>query len=329
MKLGNGFIPLSAAADFLGTGAIEVPEFESEILDVVRRTSVALNRFPQMPATGHPHRYFEQTAVSLGAFTDPRAIAPTPTGPTRVERPAFIKAITNQSNLSLFDKEVTEQQGRFASVVAKDINDIITGVELVRAKAVWEGSDTSMTVPTTNEYMGALRQITKNATIAPGASIIDGIKAIVADLMANQTFMVKPTGCYINPVLGDYIDREAKATNLTMQQVNVHAGVTVNGINTQAGVLPLIPDAWMPTAAGAAFGYGAPPAGNKNYFAVITMESLIEMPYISGATQNPNPRLFTLGLTSNLSGQHVALKFDCIIFKGPSYAHCVVLVQRP
>jgi hypothetical protein len=328
MRLGQGFIELSAAADFIGTGAIEVPEFESEILDVVRRTSVALNRFPAIPATGHPHRYFEQIDIARGAFTDPRNITPTPAAPSRVERPAFIKAITNQSNLSLFDKEVTEQQGRFASVVAKDIDDIISGIEVVRAAAIWVGNDTSLMMPTTTQYMGILKQITLQAAIAPGASIIDGLKAVVAAMVSNQTFVVKPTAIYLNPVLGDYIDREAKAAKIELKSVDVMAGVSVESITTQAGRLPLIGDPWVPSSSGAAFGF-ADPSPNKNYYAVIMQENMIELPYISGATQNPLPRLFQLGLIGNLAGQYVGIKFDTVIVKGPSYAHAVVAVARP
>lgn len=325
------FIALSAAADFLGTGAIEVPEFESEIMDVVRRTSVFLNRVPQPPATGHPHRYFEQTDIARGAFTDPRNITPSPGSPTRVERPAFIKAIVNQSNLSLFDKEVTEQQGRFASVVAKDINDIITGIEVIRAAAVWNGTDTSMTTPTTTQYMGALRQITQQAVIAAGASIIDGLKAVIAAMAANQTFVVRPTAIYLNPILGDYIDREAKAAKISMETMDVTAGVSVSAISTQVGKVPLIGDPWIPTEANPtnAYGFGAAGAGYKNYFAIVTQESEIEMPYISGNSQTPLPRLFQLGLTGALSGQYVGVKFDTVIFKGPSYAHAAVAVVRP
>lgn len=326
-----GFIHMSAAADFLGTGAIEVPEFESEIMDVVRRTSVFLNRVPAVPATGHPHRYFEQLDIARGGFTDPRVIAPTASGPQRVERPAFIKALTNQSNLSLFDKEVTEQQGRFAGVVAKDINDIISGIEVVRAAAVWAGTDTSMTVPTTNQYMGALRQITQQAVIAPGASIIDGLKAVIANMISSQTFVVKPTAIYLNAILGDYIDREAKASKITLADVEVMAGITVGSLSTQAGKIPLINDPWMPTDATGVnnYGFGGAATGYKNYFAVITMESEIEMPYICGASNNPLPRLFQLGLLGGLSAQYVGIKFDTLIFKGPSYAHAAVAVQRP
>lgn len=320
---------LSAAADYLGTGAIEIPIFEREIMDVVRRTSVALNRIEQVPATGHPHRYFEQTAIGQAAAVDPRNLSSTATGPTRVERPAFIKAVTNQSNLSLFDKDVTEQQGQFASVVAKDVDDIINAIEVKRASMLWTGTDTSLSAPTTLEWMGGLAQITQTATVAPGASIIDALKAQVAAMVANVTYVVRPTAIYLNPVLADYIDQEAKASRITLDSMEVVAGVTVTAISTQAGKLPLIGDPFMPADTAAKYGFSAPPAGNKNYYAVIMTEKNVEIPVVSGKEFNKNPRLFQLGLTGNLAGQFVGVKFDAVIFKGASYAHTVVAVQRP
>jgi hypothetical protein len=323
------FVNLEASADYLGNGAIEINMYEDEIFDIVRRTSIALQRFSQIPATGHPHRYFEQTAIATAAFNDPRNISPTPTGPTRVERPAFIKCISNQTNITLFDKEVTQQQNQFAYVVAKDIDDILSSVQVLRAQAVWNGNDTSLSTPTTQQYVGLLTQITLQATIAPGASIIDGLKAQVASMFANQTYKVKPTAVYVNPILGDYMDREAKAQNITFGSSEVIAGVKVKTLSTQAGDLPIIADPYMPIATGSQYGFSAPPSGNQNYFAVIVTEEDIEMPFISGQTQDQNPRLFQLGLLGNLTGQYVGVKFDCVIAKGASYAHSVVCVQRP
>lgn len=323
------FTTLKGAADFLGPGAIEVPVFENEIFDIVRRTSVALNRLPTMKATGHPHRYFEQTAIATGTFTDPRNISPTPATPTRVERSAYIKALVNQTNISIFDKDVTQQQGQFAYVVAKDIEDIINGIEVTRAGALWTGNDTSLTSPTTNQYFGFLTQITLTATIAPGASIIDGLKSQVASMAGNSLFVVKPSALYVNPILGDYLDREAKAAQITFGSTEVLAGVKVKTLSTQVGDLPIIGDAYIPSASGSAYGFPAAPAGNKNYFAVILSEKDCEIPYISGVEDNPNPRLFQLGLTGNLSGQYVGIKFDTVLAKGASYNHAIVCVQRP
>lgn len=325
---------LRAAADYLGTGAIEVNEYEPVITDIVRRRSVALQRFKQVPATGQPHRYFEQTAIAQAQFSSTggqgsASIAPTATAPTRVERSAFIKAVVNQSNVALFDKMVTQQQKKFAEVIARDIEDIVSGINVTRAQGVWNGNDTSLSIPTTVQYMGLLSQIATQATIAPGASIIDGLKAEVAALFANPTYVVRPTAIYVNPVLGDYIDREARAAQMTLTETEVVSGVKVKALATQAGNLPLIGDQFLPAATAAQFGFGAPPAGNKNYFAAIVTEDMVEMPYVSGENDNPNPLLFQLGLTGNLSGQFVGVMFDAVVAKAGAYAHAVVAVQRP
>lgn len=331
MTVETKMLSLDAAADYLGTGAIEVPVFEREIMDVLRRSSIPLQRIKAVRATGHPHRYFEQTALASGAAVDPRNLSATATGPTRVERPAFIKAVTAQSNLSLFDKDVTEQQGQFASVVAKDVDDIISAVELKRAGMFWAGTDTSMSAPTTLEWMGGLAQISQQFTCGVGASIIDTLKTSVATMVANATYVVRPSGIYLNPLLADYIDQEAKASRITLDSMEVVAGVTVAAISTQVGKLPLIGDPFMPTcpASTAQYGFAATPSGIKGYYAGILMESEIELPYISGKEDNPLPRLFQLGLTGNLAGQFIGVKFDTAIFKGASYAHAVVQVLRP
>jgi len=324
-------IDLTAAADFLGTGSVEVPIFEKEIMDLVRRSSVALQRVTQVPATGHPHRYFEQTAIAQAAAVDPRSISASATGPTRVERPVFIKAATGQSNLSLFDKDVTEQQGQFASVVAKDIEDIISGIEVLRAQMLWAGTDTSLVAPTTLQWMGGLAQISQEFTVASGSSIIDGIKTAVATIVANQQFVARPSAVYVNPLLADYIDQEAKASRITLDSMEVVAGVSVAAISTQVGKLPIVGDPYMPTcpASTAQYGFSATPAGLKGYYAAILMEKEVEIPVISGKEYNPNPRLFQLGLTGNLAGQFLGIKFDAVVFKGANYAHAVVQVIRP
>jgi hypothetical protein len=295
---------------------------------MVRRSSVTLARLPKVPASGAPHRYFEQTAIATGSFTDPRNLSPTATSATRVERSAAIKAIVAQSNLSLFDVDVTRQQGIYDYIERRDIEDIVNAVMVTQAQAVWTGNDTSLTSPTTLQYMGLLTQVSNQATVAPGASIIDGIKAQVAALVGSATYQVQPSAIYVNPILGDYIDREAKANKITLRDQDV-GGLVVSTLMTQAGPLPLITDPYLPAATAASYGFSAPPSGTKNYFAAILTESMIEMPFIGGPNRNPQPRLFQLGLVGNLTGQYVAVQFNAVVAKGPSYAHAVVAVQRP
>jgi hypothetical protein len=327
------FERVDAAADFLGNGAIEVNKYETEIVDMIRRTSVFLQRVDRRPANGHPHRYFEQTAIASAGFTDPRNISPSATGPTRVERAAMIKAITAQTNLSLFDVEVTRQQGQFAYVESKDIQDILSSIVVQSASSVWTGTDTSLSSPTTTQYVSVLTQISNTASVANGASIIDGIKAEVAKLVANTTYVVRPTAIYVDPILGDYIDREVKAQKIDVGTVEVVGGVQCSAIKTQAGLLPLITDPFLSaaqTAAGtSAYGFSSVPTGFKGYYAVIVTEKEIEMPVVNGGDGNTNPRLFQLGLLSGLQGQYVGILFDALIVKGYGYAHALVQVVRP
>ena len=58
------FVDLMAAADFLGPGAIEIDRYQTEIFDIVRRRGAFGQRIKQVPATGHPSRFFEETAIA-------------------------------------------------------------------------------------------------------------------------------------------------------------------------------------------------------------------------------------------------------------------------
>jgi hypothetical protein len=341
---------LSAAADYLGNGAIEINKYETEILDIVRRESPFLTRFRSVPSTGQPHRYFEETYIaqaSAVAITNGAALGqPTASGPLRTERTVFIKAISAQTNISLFDADVTRQQGQFAGIEARDIADVAKACARLEASMIWNGTDTSLTSPTTSQYMGLLAQINQTSQIALGASIIDGIKSQVAYMAGNSDFTVRPTCIALHPVLGDYIDREAKSTQISLDNVMV-GGVQVKALATQAGLLPLITDPFLPannSASSNQYGFTAPTGSNHNYFAVILSEDMVEMPFVHGGDGNPNPRIFQLGLVGGLLGQYVGIHFNSIVAKGvtgasvlsgaytpanTSYPHAVVAVTRP
>lgn len=341
MEHGVGFVDylaaaheIVAAADYFGPGALETPYYEQEILDMVRRRGALGQRIRHVPGTGQPSRYFEQTRIASGTFRDPRALQFGATNdPTRRERAITIKAIQAGINFGLFDVEVTRQQGQFSQLVAKDIMDTIQGVLRTSDKALWNGSDTDVANPTTMEYVGILTQINRTASIASTASLVDGIKAEVASIMANTDFDVRPTGIYLNPLLGDLIDQEERLNHRQMGKVEVIAGLRVNALATQAGDLPLIPDWSLPSVV------SATESGKTDYRAVIVTESLIEMHYIT----TPDPRVFPLGLEGNLATRYSIVLFDAVVAKGKanaaqdqsttetsltSYAHSVVTCTR-
>src|SRR5215831_6502167 len=173
------FLDLQAAADFLGPGAIEINRYQTEITDIVRRRGIFGQRIKQVPATGHPSRFFEETAINApsaaNAFVDPRNISATVGTPTRVERSVPLKALVSQINYNLFDMEVGNQQSQFAYLQAKDLTDAIEGLLRTHDVALWNGTDTSLSTPTTLQYFGAIGQISAGGntnTIGTSASIV-------------------------------------------------------------------------------------------------------------------------------------------------------------
>ncbi|MGA7080510.1 MAG: hypothetical protein WBQ43_10045 [Terriglobales bacterium] len=319
------FLDLHAAADFLGPGAIEINRYQTEITDIVRRRGVFGQRMKQVPATGQPSRFFEETAIpspsATQAFVDPRNIQPTLQVPTRVERTVPLKALVSQINYNLFDMEVGTQQSQFAYLQAKDLADSVDGLLRTHDVALWNGNDTSLSNPTTPQYFGAIGQIEaggNTVTIAVGASIVDGLKSTIAEMVSSSSFDVRPTAIYANPVLLDLIDREMKAEfNVVLSTAVITGGLTVKTLSTQAGELPLIPEWALPYT-------GVPGSGTAVLPAYIVTEDLIEYHWLT----EPNPRIFKLGLPNTLMTQSVVVKFGGVVVKGANYAHYEVLVDR-
>src|SRR6204780_2832530 len=175
------FIDLNASADYLGPGAIEINRYQTEIFDIVRRRGVFGQRCRQVPATGQPSRYFEETLINsptaAEAFVDPRNIVATIGAPTRIERTVPLKALVSQINYNLFDLEVGTQQSQFAYLQAKDLTDSVEGLLRTHDVALWNGNDTSLSSPTSCQYMGVIGQIEagdNTTTITTTESIVDG-----------------------------------------------------------------------------------------------------------------------------------------------------------
>jgi hypothetical protein len=323
--MNTNFIDLNAAADFLGPGAVEVNRYQTEIFDIVRRRGVFGQRVKQTPATGHPSRFFEQTAIvapsAANAFVDPRSIAATTGSPTRQERSVPLKALVSQINYNLFDMEVGSQQSQFAYLQAKDLADAVEGLMRTHDVALWNGNDTSLAAPTTMQYFGAAGQINTGGNtfaISNSQGIVDNLKGIIAQMVASTSYQVRPTAIYANPVLLDLIDRELKTIyNVVLSTTEINGGLRVKALSTQAGDIPLIPE-W-------ALSYtGTPGSGTATLPCYIVSEDLIEYHWLTDA----NPRVFQLGLTGNLASQLVVVKFGGVVVKGASYAHAQVIVTR-
>lgn len=319
------FVNLQAAADYMGPGAIEVDRYQTEITDIVRRRGVFGQRIKNVPATGHPSRFFEETAIpaptAANAFVDPRNIVPTLTTPTRVERSVPLKCLVSQINYNLFDMEVGTQQSQFAYLQAKDLADAVEGLMRTHDVSLWNGTDTSLSTPTTAQYYGAAQQINDGGnvvTITTTESIVDYLKSTVAQMVANTNYECRPTAIYANPVLLDLIDREMKQEfNVVLSTTEVAAGLKVKALSTQAGELPLIPE-WSLSYT------GVPGSGTAALPCYIVQEDMIEYHWLT----NPEPRVFQLGTPSSLASQMVVVKFGGVVVKGANYAHYKVVVNR-
>ena len=319
------FTDLYATADYIGPGAIEVPMYQTEITDLVRRRGIFGQRIKQVPATGHPSRYFEETAIpapsATNGFVDPRNIVAPLVTPTRVERSVPLKALVAQINYNLFDIELGKQQSQFSYLQAKDLTDTVDGVLRTHDLALWNGTDTSLSTPTTPQYYGAAGQIVaggNTSTIGTSASIVDGFKSTIAQMVANSNYGVRPTAIYANPVLLDLIDREMKTEfNVVLSTKTIEGGFSVKTLATQAGEIPLIPE-WTLSYT------GTPGSGSAVLPAYIVTEDMIEYHWLS----EPNPRVFQLGTPGSLASQYVVVKFGGVVVKGASYAHAQVLVDR-
>lgn len=317
------FADMSAAADFLGPGAIEINRYQTEILDMVRRRFPFGQRINQTPATGQPSRYFEQLAIPTAGFSDPRVLVATAGQPQRQERVLMLKALTSQINYGLFDVEVNQQQAQFSYLEAKDLTDTVDGVLKLHDSNLWQGNDTDLLVQTSTQYYGVSGQIFTAAagTATPGnpgltipatGSLVDGVKTQVANMANRQDFEVRPSAFYGSPIFLDLFDQEAKKVQLYYNTVEILPGVVVQGIPTQMGVLPLIAD---PTITVWPFG------SQKIYTGFIISEDLIEYHYLTDAL----PRVFQLGLLGSLSAQYVVVKFGAVVVKGAAYSAAYVL----
>lgn len=327
IKIPGAVGSISAAADFLGPGAIEINRYQTEIFDLVRRRFVLGQRISQTPATGQPSRYFEQLSIATASTTDPRIISTTASQGNRQERPLTLKAYVGQINYGIFDLEVNQQQGQFAYLEAKDLTDTIDAVLKLHDLHLWTGNDTDLVIPQTTQYFGISGQIVSAAnigginqvkTLNSTESLVDGYKGQIALMASRQDFEVRPSGIYLNPLLSNLFDQESKTVQLYMNAVEVIPGVIVSALPTAVGELPLIPDAGLTNL--------AQPGSStvKQLTGFVMSEEFVEYHWLT----SPVPRVFQLGLLGNLAAQYVIIKFGSVVAKGAAYCHSAIVTAR-
>lgn len=320
----------AGVADANGMGLLLTPQFEREIADITRGRGVLGQLLSMTPAVGHPARYFEQAILPNGqAFSDPRTLSFTNANNganLRVEKAAFVRALTGGIQFGLFDQQTQAQTSIFPQLVAKDLKDMLTGLYRTADIALWNGTAANLTDGASIQFCGIQTQITNTFAVATGSDIVDAIRTKVAQMMSNPNVTVKPTHIFLNPMLLDIIEKEIKNASTTSKmidagEVEVVPGVTVRAINTVAGKLPLVPAWEMATKAGTA-------AGTTDYPIAILSMDLIENLFIS-PNGSSDAQLFKLGLVSDLADKYQAVMFQTgAIVKHAGLAHAFGYVNR-
>lgn len=295
-----------------GNGFIHLPIWEDVILDMVGKRGTMLSRIQTKKATGNPTRYVEkEKATKTATFQDPHALGKkTMFTPKRVDKSAFIKAITNEIEFSHFDREVGEQQNIFTGLTESDIRDMVSDLLTLQDAKLWTGNDTSLSTSSTNEYVGLLTQITQKAEIGKGVNILDAIRTEVARLASQTDYDVRPSVIVVNPLTLDLIEQEEQARPNAVKQYEVEltGGIKVKGVMTAMGVLPIITDPYLPLDS------------TKHKIAVLS-ENLLVRYYVG----SDKPRIFGFGIQDeSLNQKYMALQYDCIVAKGANYAHTIL-----
>lgn len=320
-----------AAADFTRHGLIVVDQYDQTIQDMNRRTDVISKRIKYRLASGDPSRWFVQTDIGDGGakFTDKRTLNPAVGAiPTRVEGAVALKALVGRAQFNFYDGLLGQVMPQALQLKGQDLEDMVNNVDLLHAQALWTGTDTVagtlVGTNTTLEYVSIPSQVTGAATvIASNKSIITAIRRKVAEMMNSKTKIVRPTAIYCNPMVIHFIEEEWQANGSgNLPQVEVVPGVTVSGIRTVAGVLPLVPEVFIeknPSWAAAA------PEGEDNLPLFIVTEDMLEYHHLPG-TQNT--RIYQMGAVPNLTEDYVAVRFGGLVVKAGDVAHAKMIVQR-
>ncbi|OPA77461.1 hypothetical protein BVG16_13480 [Paenibacillus selenitireducens] len=318
------FVSMSAATQFQGPGTLITDDYQKEITDVLRRNSILDGRLNYVPATGDISTYYEQNTVNGGDFVDPRNPSATASSNERTPHGVKIKAITNQVNFGHYDTTLGQQQNNFPELKAKDLNDMLNAVGLTHGKGLWRGTDTNLVIPKTLSYVGIPKQITNTFVVSPTSSIVSAIRAKVAAMVASENYELMPTAIYIHPIGHHYLEEEERQASTNQTQINnlrktTVAGLEVLAIMTAAGIIPIIPEPFMPSEVNGS------DSTLTDYGIAILTEPMIEYHYVG----QKGIYLFQLGTVSDLQEKFIGIKYGAPVAKGPSYAHAYGKIERP
>lgn len=293
---------VEASAQYIGAGAIWMEEYEPEIHDWNRRTTLLWQRLRPTKAVGQPFKYHEQRSLpGAPKMTNPRVLSyNAQVAPGRQEKLGYVKACVDSLDFGMFEVELAAQQGKFPQLEGKDLEDMVVNMLVYLDEQVLIGDAPSViTDPTTNEnFCGFTNQLAGVVGIGAGSNISDGIKtACINWLVANKKFLQMPNEIHMHPVTIGQINEQEKGLERHVDKLEIVPGVVVTAIVTVFGLLPLIPNFNCPEV---------DLAGTLDaYEAYIVSSGMLELRYVTSAI----PRVFQLGLLNDMATKHTVVLF--------------------
>ena len=230
-----------------------------------------------------------------------------------------LKALVSQINYNLFDLEVTSQQSQFAYLQAKDLADAVDGLLRTHDVALWNGTDTSLSAPTTTQYFGAIGQIEAGGNTVTVAKSTGNIVQTFKDRRRSNGIEFFVPGAADGDLRQPDAARSDRPGDEDGVQRRAEHGRDHGRVPGESTL-----DSGRRSAADS--GVGAGVHGDDRFGAVlpayIVTEDLIEYHWLT----DPNPRVFKLGLPGALTQQQVVVKFGAPVVKGANFAHYEVKV---
>lgn len=304
-NVGMGNVAELQAAIVLAQGAILIDEFDPQIMDDVRRTSILWNRIDKRPAPGETTGGFDQTAVQTGRAAPRRNLSFSAGNATRSQRtPKTVKAIVADTQFGIFDRSVYQQQGRrWGNLEQKDVQDLKTACVRTWATYGYTGR-----VISSDDQFDGLRELLDSGAqdIQDTDSIVNGINSNIVAMTNSKDTVVMPTAIYTNAQIVFCANLELLTVGDRLLYAPIKVGDSVFDtaqLATPVGFLPLVAD---PFNAGIA---GTPVV----YPTFIVSEDKLSWQYVEvlGAP-GADPQTYEIALTNALDVQYKTLMFGVL-----------------
>lgn len=302
--------------------------FEDTIYDYLLRRLSVFNIIPSYEANGPAHMWVEQSKIPDNTqFSNPRNLTYKTIDDDygRLPTSAIIKCITSKLSIPYFDTLAARQQGEMPDFVTKDLNDwLFMFDKFINTKIIY-GNDTSLSTPTTLEYMGIFNQITNRPVRAKDstATLTDVIETEVANMDSdtlNTSISDANLVLVMNTRTTDLWVKEERVRNGNFRPYTneFKPGFKVPSVVTSRGEIPIITENYLNVVNNTT-------NDSTDHSVLLIDRSKIERRYIGSA----NPSVFPWNMGNDqLSDDKLAVLFDTLIVRNGAKSHFNLTYQK-